>query len=250
MSSTKNKVVVITGGNSGIGQGIAHKFHQKGAKVVIFGRNQESLNAVKSELSNHILAVQGDITNSDDILRLYQDTLKTFGKIDVLVANAGVGEKISLDQTIEEKFDQMADINYKGVYFTVQHALDFLNSNASIIIIGSTAALIGVMNHSIYSSTKAAVIKLAKGFAIDLAQRNIRVNCISPGYIETPIFDQRLKKDPNYLENKKQYIPLSRIGQPEDVAHAAFFLSSDEANYITGANLVIDGGLSSFHPMK
>lgn len=250
MSSMKDKVVVVTGGNSGIGKGIAHRFHDEGAKVVIFGRNLKSLEQVKEKLSTNVLAVQGDITKKEDILKLYQQTLKTFGNIDVLIANAGVGEKVALDQATEEKFDTMADINYKGAYFTVRYALDFLAPDASILLIASTAALLGVAEHSIYSSTKAAVIKLAKSFAIDLAPKKIRVNSISPGYIETPIFDDRLKKDPSYLEGKKQYIPLSRIGRPEDIAHAAVFLSSPEASYITGANLVIDGGLSSFSPIR
>lgn len=248
MQRLQNKVAIITGGNSGIGKGIAKHFWQEGAKVAIFGRNQMSLDLAKAEMNNQILAVQGDVTNTTDLKNLYQQTVTQYGKCDILVVNSGVGERIHADATSEEKFDYMVDINYRGAFFTVRYALEFLNPNASIIFIASCGATITLKRHSIYASTKAAVIKLAKSFAYDLADKQIRVNSISPGYIHTPIFDERLKSDPHYLKRREGNIPLKRIGTPQDIANAALFLASDEASYITGVDLLVDGGYSASFP--
>jgi NAD(P)-dependent dehydrogenase (short-subunit alcohol dehydrogenase family) len=160
------------------------------------------------------------------------------------VVNSGVGERLHVQDVTEEKFDYMVNINYRGAYYTVNYALDYLNEGASIVFIASTAGHLTLKHHSVYASTKAAVIKLAKNFAHDLANKSIRVNSISPGYIKTPIFDNRIAADPDYLERRVPHIPLKRIGQPEDIANAALFLASDEASYITGADLIIDGGYS------
>ena len=245
MKRLQDKVAVITGGNSGIGKGIAACFYQEGAKVVILGRNQDLLDQAKKEMDNKILAVQGDVTKSEDLKKLYEKTLAEYGKIDILVANSGVSERLHINDAKEKDFDYMVDINYRGAFFTVQYALDYLNTNASVIFIASCAAAVTIKSHSIYSSTKAAVVKLAKNIAFDLSDKLIRVNSISPGYIETPIFTQRIEKDPNYLKSKEENIPLKRIGSPQDVANAALFLASDEASYITGIDLLVDGGLSA-----
>jgi NAD(P)-dependent dehydrogenase (short-subunit alcohol dehydrogenase family) len=189
MKRLQNKVAVITGGNSGIGQGIAEHFWQEGAKVVIFGRNEETLSQTKKNCQDEILAIRGDVTNSEDLKNLYAQTLAKFGKVDILIVNSGVGERLHVNQVTEEKFDYMVDINYRGAYFTVRYALLYLNNNASIILIASCAATLTIKNHSVYGSTKAALVKLAKNFAYDLADLGIRVNSISPGYIKTPIFD-------------------------------------------------------------
>lgn len=248
MKRLQGKVAVITGGNSGIGKGIAKHFLQEGAKVVIFGRNSETLNQAKEEMGNAVLTIQGDVTKETDLKNLYQQTEKHYGKIDSLIVNSGVAERVPLDQASEEHFDHMANINYRGAFFTVRYSLDYLKPQASIILISSCAATITIKNHSIYSSTKAAMVKLAKNFACDLADRSIRVNSISPGYIKTPIFDGRLKADPEYLERKQHGIPMKRIGQPQDIAHAALFLASEEASYITGIDLLVDGGCSASFP--
>lgn len=242
MQRLQNKVAVITGGNSGIGRGIAKCFHDEGAKVVIFGRNLETLNQVKDELKKDILVVQGDVTNSEDLKNLFKKTVSHYGKIDVLVVNAGVAERRHVTEWEEKDFEHLVDINYKGAFFTAKYAVDFLNDNSSIIFLGSIAGHLTIKGHSVYSSTKAAVIQLAKNFSYDLSSQKIRVNSISPGYIATPIFGEVLKNEPNFLEEKKNNIPLKRIGTPEDIAHAALFLASDEASYITGADLVVDGG--------
>ncbi len=248
MKRLENKVAVVTGGNSGIGKGIASYFHKEGARVVIFGRNQETLDQARKEMGNDILAIRGDVTNTSDLKNLYQQTLAHYGKIDVLAANSGVGERLHVSAVTEEKFDYMVDINYRGAYFTVKYALDYLQPNASIILIASCAATLTIKNHSVYASTKAAVVKLAKNFAYDLADQGIRVNSISPGYIRTPIFDDRLKNDPDYLKRREVKIPLKRIGMPEDIGSAALFLASDEASYITGIDLIVDGGYSASFP--
>jgi NAD(P)-dependent dehydrogenase (short-subunit alcohol dehydrogenase family) len=245
MKRLQNKVAIITGGNSGIGKGIAKHFVKEGAKVVIFGRNQQSLDQTKDELGNQIVVVQGDVTKTKDLENLYAQTLSHFGKCDILVANAGIAKRIHIEDVTEENFDSMVNSNYRGAFFTVRYALDFLNPNASIILIASTAATITLKRHSIYASTKAAVVKLAKSFAYDLSDKSIRVNSISPGYIRTPIFDDRLKRDPEYLSRREANIPLKRIGTPQDIANAALFLASDEASYITGIDLLVDGGYTA-----
>lgn len=248
MKRLQDKVAVITGGNSGIGKGIAQRFVAEGAKVVIFGRNKDTLEQAKNELGDNVLFVQGDITSTADIKNLYEKTLSHYGKVDILVVNSGVGERLHVEEVEEEDFDYMVNINYRGAYFTVKYAIDFLNKNASIILIASCAAHITVKHHSVYASTKAAIVKLAKNFSHDLSSKLIRVNSISPGYIKTPIFDTRLKKNPHYLEEKIANIPLKRIGSPQDIANAALFLASDEASYITGTDLLVDGGQASSYP--
>jgi NAD(P)-dependent dehydrogenase (short-subunit alcohol dehydrogenase family) len=245
MNRLKNKVAVITGGNSGIGKGIAMNFYNQGAKVVILGRNQELLDEAKNEMGGSVLAIKGDVSKTDDLKNLYERTMSQYGKIDVLVANAGVGERLHVEKVKESDFDYVVDINYRGVYFTVKYALEYLNKNASIILIASCAATITVQHHSVYASTKAAVVKLAKNFAKDLSDNSIRVNSISPGYITTPIFAKRLETDPEYLTRREALIPLKRIGTPEDVGNAALFLASDESSYITGIDLLVDGGIAA-----
>jgi len=245
MARLKNKVAVITGGNSGIGKGIAKHFWQEGAKVVIFGRDQKTLDEAKEEMQQQIITVEGDVTKTEDLKKLYETTLAQYGKIDILVANSDVGERLHVTEVEEKNFDYLVDINYRGVYFTVKYALNYMNNHASIILMASCGGTLTLKRHSVYASTKAAVIKLAKNFAYDLADRFIRVNSISPGYIETRIFNTRLQKDPDYLKKREKNIPLKRIGVPQDVAHAALFLASDEASYITGVDLLVDGGYTA-----
>ncbi len=248
MNRLQDKVAVITGGNRGIGKGIAKHFLDEGAKVVIFGRDLETLNQTKSEFSKDILAIQGDVTSTKDINNLFGKTSSYFGKIDILVANAGVSKRIPIEEVNEDDFDRMVDINYRGLFFTVKYAIDFLNKDASIILIASAAAHLTIKGHSIYSSTKAAVVKLAKNLAYDLSDKLIRVNSISPGYVQTPLFDTRLANDPDYLKKREANIPLKRIGTPQDIANAALFLASKESSYITGSDLLVDGGLSASFP--
>lgn len=245
MQRLKDKIALITGGSSGIGYGIAKHFHDEGAKVVIVGRDADKLADAKKALGDNALALEGDIANTANTKKIIEQAHAHFGKIDILVVNAGMGERLSIEEVTEEKFDKMVNINYRGAYFTVKYALDYLNHPASIILIGSIAANLTIKRHSVYASTKAAVVKLAQNLSNDLAKYQVRVNSISPGYIKTPIFDNRLKTNPDYLNSRAKNIPLQRIGTPQDIANAALFLASDEASYITGANLLVDGGYSA-----
>jgi NAD(P)-dependent dehydrogenase (short-subunit alcohol dehydrogenase family) len=251
MKRLQNKVAVITGGNSGIGKGIAQHFFNEGAKVAILGRNQALLDQAAYEMQNEILAIQGDVTNTADLKNLYEKTLHRFGRIDIVIANAGVGGKRFPIQDVEEtEFNEMLNINYRCAYFTAKYSLDYLNAGASIIFIASCSAFITLKNHTLYAPTKAAMVKLAKNLAYDLAEKQIRVNSISPGYIKTPIFDQRLQSDPDYLKKREENIPLKRIGTPKDIANAALFLASEESSYITGIDLLVDGGMSNAFPER
>lgn len=246
MDDFNGKVVVITGGNSGIGKAIAHKFNELGANIVIFGRDQHKLNDACRELRQAI-AVQGDVQNVKDIEKLFQSTHDHFGKVDVLVANAGIASRKPIEEVDESFFDEMVAINYKGAYFTVQRAVPYLNKGASVILISSAAQQIGFRNHSVYSSTKAAVSMLARNFAADLIDKGIRVNAISPGFTDTPIFDSLKGKNSKFMSDYSENIPAKRFADPSEIADAAIFLS--RAGYIVGADLVIDGGVSEIYPI-
>lgn len=184
----ENKVAVITGGNSGIGLGIAREFAKQGASIVIFGRSAGSLESATAEIGNKPLAVQGDVTSVPDLDRLFESTVQKFGKIDVLVVNAGVARPAPVDQVDEDAFDFLSDINFKGAFFTVQRALPYLNDGASIILNSSVSNSIGMPGMAVYGATKAAVRSLARTLSAELLPRGIRVNTLSPGAIETPIW--------------------------------------------------------------
>ena len=247
MSRLEGKTALITGGNSGIGRAIAQEFASQGAHVAIFGRNQATLDETKSLIGNGTLAVQGDVTNLDDLDTLYKATSEKLGKIDVLVVNAGIAKVSPLDQTTESFFDQTSDINFKGAFFTVQKALPYLNDGASIILVSSIVNIKGFPGFSVYSATKAAVRSLARSWATELSPRNIRVNTLSPGPIETPIFDKMgLPQETldEFAAGMIQQVPLGRFGKPEEMAKAALFLASDDSSYIQGAELSADGGVA------
>jgi NAD(P)-dependent dehydrogenase (short-subunit alcohol dehydrogenase family) len=190
MSRLKNKVVVITGGNSGIGFGIAQEFKNEGAKGVIVGRNQETLDHAVAQLGNHFIAINTDVTNLADLERVFAVTAEKFGKIDVIVANAGAGVVGTVADLGEADYDKTMDLNLKSVYFTVHKALPYMNDGSSIILIGSNAAHRAYPSFTLYGAAKAAVIYLAKGFSSDLLARKIRANVITPGTTDTPAFEQ------------------------------------------------------------
>ncbi len=243
----QGKVAVVTGGNSGIGLAIAREFTEQGADVVVFGRNAETLDEAVQSIGNGTLGVQGDVTRLDDIDRLYQETVARFGKIDILVANAGIARPAPLDLTDEALFDLTSDINFKGAFFTVQKAVPHLNDGASIILVTSAGNVKGLPNFSVYVATKAAVRSLARSFSAELLPRGIRVNALSPGPIETPIFGRMgLPEEAmdGIAAQMTEMIPLKRFGQPEEMAKAALFLASSDSSYVVGAELVADGGLS------
>lgn len=238
MSYFTDKVVVVTGGNTGIGKSIAEKFNTEGAKLTLFGRDQNRLDQTQNSLRQAI-AVTGDVCNISDLDRLFKTTHDEFGKIDVLVANAGIASRRAVDEVDESYFDEMVNINFKGVYFTVQRAIPFLNKNASIILISSMASHAGWPSHSVYSSTKAAVSMLARNFSADLIHKGIRVNAISPGYTATSMYEQ------GFIDEYKKRIPMGEFTKPEEIADAVVFLSSPSAASIVGIDLVIDGGFTA-----
>ena len=246
MSRLKNKVAVITGGNSGIGFGIAEAFKNEGATGAIVGRNQDTLNSAVAQLGDNFIAINADVTNLADLERVFKQTAEKFGKIDVVVANAGAGAVGTVATFDEAAFDQAIDLNLKSVYFTVQKALPFMNDGGSVILIGSNAAHRAYANFTLYGAAKAAVIYLAKGFSSDLLDRKIRANVITPGTTDTPAFDKFVPAE--QMEAVKKHfadqMPIGRIGQPADIGKTAVFLASDDSSFMLGAELLVDGGMT------
>ncbi|HJX90916.1 MAG TPA: SDR family oxidoreductase [Pyrinomonadaceae bacterium] len=247
MDKLDGKVAVVTGGNSGIGLATAKEFSEQGAKVVISGRDQQTLNSAKREIGNGVLAVKSDTSNLEDIDALFGAVKKEFGKIDVLFVNAGVGKFLPIESVDEEFFDQIMDINFKGAYFTIQKALPLLNDNASIILNTSINAHIGMPNTSVYAASKAALITLARTLSAELIGRGIRVNAVSPGPVTTPIFD-KLGLAPQDLQKLAQSVqvkvPMKRFGLPEEIAKTVLFLASSDSSFLLGTEIVADGGMS------
>ena len=246
MSRLKNKVAVITGGNSGIGFGIAQAFKNEGVKGAIVGRNKETLATAAAQLGDAFIAINADVTNLADLERVFAVTAKKFGKIDVIVANAGAGTTGTVADTSEADYDRLLDLNLKSVYFTVNKALPFMNDGSSIILIGSNAAHRAYPSFGLYGAAKAAVIFLAKAFSNDLLDRKIRANVITPGTTDTPAFDKFVPAE--QIEAVKQHfagvMPIGRIGQPSDIGKTAVFLASDDSSFMLGAELLVDGGMT------
>lgn len=256
MSKLKGKVAVITGGNSGIGSGIAEAFKNEGATGTITGRNQETLDQSVKELGAGFIGVKGDVTNMEDLERIFKDTFDRFGKIDTVVVNAGGivdgSPMAAITAVTEENYDKYMDLNLKSAYFTVQKALPYLNDGASVILIGSSAAHRAAPGMTIYGAAKAAVISLAKGLSLDLLERKIRVNTLSPGSIDTPVFGKIVPQE--QVEQIKQVwkdlIPIGRMGLPSDIGKAAVFLASDDSSFIVGTEILSDGGMTNISLMK
>lgn len=247
MAQLSGKVAVITGGNSGIGLSTAQAFIDQGANVVIFGRNQETLDRAVETLGANALGVQGDVTRIEDLDRLFSVAKDRFGKIDILFANAGFGEFAPVDATTEEQYDRMFDVNVKGSFFTVQRALPHLNDGASVVLTTSVVNVAGMPNMSVYAATKAAVRSLARTLSADLLDRGIRVNAVSPGPIETPFFGNTgLPQEAidGFAEQIAKQVPLKRFGQPNEIADAVVFLASGASAFMVGSELPVDGGLS------
>ena len=256
MGKLKNKVTVVTGGNSGIGFGIAEAFRNEGAVGTITGRNQATLNSSVSALGNDFIGIKGDVTNISDLEDIFKTTFDKFGKIDALVVNAGgIVDGVpmaAIDQVTEDNYDRYMDLNLKSAYFTVQKSLPYLNDGASVILIGSSAAHRAAPGMTIYGAAKAAIISLAKGLSLDLLSRRIRVNTLSPGSIDTPVFGKIVP--PEQLEQLKQIwkdiTPVGRQGLPSDIGNAAVFLASDDSAFIVGTEILSDGGLTNISLMK
>ncbi|MFL6336146.1 MAG: SDR family oxidoreductase [Pyrinomonadaceae bacterium] len=247
MGKLNGKVAVITGGNSGIGLATAKEFAREGARVAITGRDPQTLAAAEREIGGEILSVRADVGRLADIDKLYEAVAARFGRIDVLFVNAGLGIFKPFAEVTEEDFDLQMGVNLKGSYFTVQKAAPLLNNDASIILLTSINAHLGMPNSSIYAASKAAVLSLARTLSGELVGRGIRVNAISPGPIQTPMYDKlglTPEQAASFSEGVKGQIPLGRFGRPEEVAHAALFLASSDSSFILGEEIVIDGGMS------
>lgn len=246
MKRLEGKVAVVTGGNSGIGLATAKRLQEEGARVVISGRSKKTLDEAVKTIGNGVVAVQADVAKLEDLEKLYAQVSQTLGKIDVLFVNAGVAKFAPLAETSESMYDEQFDINIKGAYFTIQKALPLLNDGASIIFNTSVVDSKGTAGTSAYSATKAALRSLARTAAAELVGRNIRVNTVAPGPIVTPIFGKTGLPQEAIDEFAKETVakvPMRRFGQPEEVAGAVAFLASQDASYITGVEINVDGGL-------
>ena len=247
MNRLQDKVAVITGGNSGIGLAAARAFIEEGARVVIFGRDQKTLDEASDELGDNAFAVRGDVTSDADLDRLYAETKTRFGMVDVLFANAGVAEFIPMCEATDEHITKLLDINVKGTFKTVQRADSVLNEGASIVLTTSGSNAAGMVGASVYAATKAAVRSFARTFSAELLGRGIRVNAISPGPVSTPIFDRLGLPSRAAARMEARFadrVPIKRTAQPREIADAVVFLASDESSYVVGSELVVDGGLT------
>ena len=243
----EGKIAVITGGNSGMGLATAKRFVSEGAYVFITGRRQNELNAAISEIGKNAIGIQGDVSNLADLDRLYNTVKDQKGRLDILFANAGIAQFAPLGEISEEHFDKIFGINVKGLLFTVQKALPIFQDGGSIILNASIGSSKGFEETSVYSATKAAVRSFACTWTADLKHRKIRVNAISPGPIDTPIFSNLLQNEEQSEQFKKNIVntvPMGRMGSPDEIAKVVSFLASDDSSYITGIELFIDGGLA------
>ncbi|WP_050477549.1 SDR family NAD(P)-dependent oxidoreductase [Herbaspirillum rhizosphaerae] len=245
MSKLNGKIAVVTGGSSGIGLATAKRLVEAGAHVFITGRRQSELDKAKDLLGNNVTAVQGDVANLDDLDRLYRTVKSEKGKVDIIVASAGFVEFGTLADITPEHFDKTFNINARGMLFTVQKALPLLQDGGSIVLVSSCLHMKGLPQYTVYSATKAVVRSFTRSMAAELKDRKIRVNTLSPGATETPIIDGQFNSREEADEARKMFssmVPLSRLGTAEELGAAAFFLASDESSYMTGSELVVDGG--------
>jgi len=247
MGKLEGKIALVTGGNSGIGLATAKQFVNERAYVFITGRPEPELAAAVKEIGRNVTGVQGDVSNLDDLDRLFAQIKREKGKLDIVFANAGVAEYALFGTITEEHYDSIFGINVKGLLFTVQNALPLLPDGASIILNASIVASKGLSMNSVYSATKAAVRSFARTWTTDLKDRRIRVNAVSPGPIETPGLNDLVASTGAGEERLKMIsnnVPLGRLGKPDEIAKAVVFLASDDSSYVTGTELFVDGGFA------
>jgi NAD(P)-dependent dehydrogenase (short-subunit alcohol dehydrogenase family) len=241
------KIAVVTGGSTGMGFATAKRFVDEGMDhVFITGRRKKQLDDAAAEIGQNVTAVQGDVAKLSDLDRLYETVRKKNRGIDIIFANAGLGMLAPFGTVDEQFFDLHFDANVKGLFFSVQKGLPLMKDGGSIILNGSIADIKGFPAMSVYSATKAAVRSFARTWTNDLKNRRIRVNVLSPGHIDTPIMES-LQQGEALVQMKKQMennVPLGRLGDPDEIAKAVSFLASDDASYVSGAELYVDGGVA------
>lgn len=245
MGRLEGKIAVVTGASSGIGLASAKRFVAEGAQLVITGRRQQELEAAVELIGGDVLAVQGDVSNLDDLDRLFETVRTAKGRIDVLLANAGLGAMEPLGHISEQSFDKVFGVNVKGTLFTVQKALPLMGAGGSIILTGSIAADMGTPAFSVYAASKAAIRSFVRNWAVDLKGTGIRVNVLTPGSTKTPGLMNVLEGSgmlDNLASGLIDGIPLGRMGEPEETAAVALFLASDDSSFMTGSEVYVDGG--------
>jgi len=239
MGKLQGKVALVTGGTEGIGLAIARLFVQEGAYLFITGRRQRELDQAVKTIGDNVAGIQGDVANMADLDRLYETIGRAKGRIDVVVANAGVGEFAAFGTVTEEHLDKLFDINVKGAFFTVQKALPLLVEGGSVILIGSVASVKGTSSFGVYGATKAALRSFARTWTTDLKERRVRTNVLSPGPIKTSLLD---RQSADAIARIVSTVPMGRMGEPDEIARAALFLASDDSSFVTGIELFADGG--------
>ncbi len=250
MKRLANKTAVITGGNSGIGLATAKDFIAEGAEVIITGRNRESLNAALKELGDRARGIVLDVSNAEDIASFGEKLNVLTSQVNILFVNAGIAKFAPIDSATVAHFDEQFNTNVKGAYFTIQQVLPLMPENSSIVLNTSINAHVGMPNASVYSATKAAVVTLVRTLSAELLPRKIRVNAVSPGPVSTPLhsaekFGVTAEQIQQIGEGIAKQIPLGRFGRPEEIARVVTFFASDDSSFILGAELIVDGGMST-----
>jgi len=247
MKRFEGKVAMVTGGNSGIGLAAAKAFAREGAQVAVTGRDEGTLKNAEKEIGSGALAIRADAARIADLGAAMAKVRDQFKRIDALFVNAGIGKFVPIAQVTEAMFDEIVTINLKGAFFTVQKALPLMARGSAVVLNASINAHIGLPSTTVYGATKAAVVNMAKTMSADLAERGIRVNAVSPGPVETPIFgragisSEQSRQTKDWLQNQTL---VKRMAEPEEIAEAVLYLSSDVSSFVVGTELVIDGGMT------
>ena len=247
MDRLSGKIALITGGSSGIGLETAKLFAKEGAFVFITGRRQAELEKAVAAIGSNAKGIRGDIANLGDLDRLFEEIKEVKGRLDILFANAGLGEFAPLGTITEAHFDKSFGVNVRGTLFTVQKALPLMGEGSAIVLNASIAAIKGTPAFSVYSATKAAIRSFARGWSVDLRDRKIRVNVVSPGMVPTPAYDGfGMTEDQmaGFLKGHSDVAPVGRVGLPSEIAEAVLFLASDKSSFVNGAELFVDGGFA------
>lgn len=247
MDRLSGKIALITGGSSGIGLETAKLFAKEGAFVFITGRREAELEKAVAAIGSNAKGIRGDIANLGDLDRLFEEIKEDKGRLDILFSNAGLGEFAPLGTITEAHFDKTFGVNVRGTLFTVQKALPLMGEASTIVLNASTAAIKGTPAFSVYAATKAAIRSFARGWSVDLRDRKIRVNVVSPGTVPTPAYDGfGMTEDQmvGFLKGHSDVAPAGRVGLPSEIAEAVLFLASDKSSFVNGAELFVDGGFA------